>query len=255
MNTTRADGPAISQTPTRLLVLDVVDGTVKQTLERTTATVQDGSTVLHADNVLEELSLSLTYGTHDIYILAAYKAYDTFSTSDKTVTWSTSTDRLSYTWAKKVTVEVGTTTAAAQAVELPLVVGQIALVCQDAQPTGAAKMKIEGELSWTLDLTTMQGQVPSEALSFNIDIPANTPKNYAFSAYTFIPSSGKIESLTFTALKSDETQYSTTSTHTLIDVPVSAGYISQYKGLFYSNTQGLTLSTTNQWTDVNHYTY
>lgn len=224
-------------TPTRLLVLDVVNGSVKQTLERT-------------ENILDALTLTLTYGTHDIYLLAAVSPYVSYSTTDISVLWN-ATNRPSYTWAKKVQVTVSQTSAATESVTLPLVIGRIDLICNDAQDPAAAKMQISGKICWTLDLTTMNGIAPTTPWSYSISIP-NTTAGKTFATYSFAPSSGDLSYLTFTALNASDSEI---TSHTLTDVPVTAGYITRYTGLFYSNTQGFTLTVANSWTDVNEQTY
>lgn len=242
----------ITATPTRLLVLDVVNGSTKQALERTTATVPEGSSssLQHVDNVLSDLSLTLTYGTHDIYILAAVNPYVSYSTTDKTVLWNVD-NRPSYTWAKKVEVTVSQSSAATESVTLPLVIGRVDLICTDAQDPAATKMQLSGKMCWTLDLTTMNGIVPTTPWTYSIAIP-NTDAGKSFATYSFAPSSGNLGNLTFTALNSSDSEI---TSHTLPNVPVTAGYITRYTGLFYSNTQGFTLSTVNSWTGVTDKTY
>ena len=243
---TRADPPAITVSPTRLLIIDVVNDVVEHEIEKT-------------DNVLENFSLTLSYGTHDIYILATATAFDSYSSDDLTVSWSV-TNRPSYTWAKKVRLNVSQESTSSQSITLPLVIGRIELFCNDAQDPSATKMQISGKMNWTLDLTTMKGVMPTDLWTYTIGI-TKTTAGLSFAVYSFEPTEKNqnqepsIGNLTYTALKTVEGVDSEITHHTLIDVPVSAGVITKYTGLFYSNTQAFSLSTASQWTNTVENTY
>lgn len=240
MAPTRADAKDISTKPSRLLVIDVGGGEVLQEIERT-------------ENVLEDLTLQLTYGQHDIYIVAASAVYDSYSAEELTVSWSDQ-KRPSYTWATKVSVTVDQTQADAQPVELPLVIGRVGLVCTDAQPNQVTGMQIKGKICWTLDLTTMKGKAPSTDWNYTIPI-SNKAEGLSLAVYCFEPTDGTLGNLTFTAIETVEGVETEVTHHTLSAVPVTAGYITNYTGLFYSSHQAFTLATTNKWTNIVEKTY
>ena len=248
---TRAnDSIPVGYVPSHLLVLDVVNGEVKQTFEKTTDSLQVTTGVTKVSNVLENLKMTLSYGNHDIYFLAADVPYASYDKTNKTVSWSAD-HRLHIAWAKKVSVTVSQTTASTQSVDLPLAVGCIALVCNDAQDSAASKMQISGNLFWTLALTTMKGLTTQTVHTYSIKIPDKNPGK-TFSSFSFEPTSGSSINMTYTAL---DTAGNAIVSHTLTNVPLSVGVYTRYKGDFYSITPLFTLSVANAWTEIEDLTY
>lgn len=226
--------------PTCLLVLDVVNGQVAQVIERTS-------------DPLADLSLTLTCETHELYLLAAYTPYDSFSAEDLTVSWGT-TNRLTYTWARRVVLDVAPSSPETLNIELPIIIGEIDVVCLDEQPADATYMQVSGLLCWTLDLRTMTGIAPTTPWTYNITI-ANTLANKRLATFSFEPTSGVLSGdLTFTALTSDEQPI---RQHSFTEVPVIAGHLTRYTGAFYDTSSSITttLTTTMSWTETHDYTY
>ena len=246
---TRAASQTIGASPTRLLVLDVVDGMVKQTLERTSQEVQASQQVEKVDNVLSDFSMTLTCGTHHIYLLAAANPYNSYDTSNLHVSWN-ETYRLTFVWAQMVQVEVGQSATSAQSVNLPLVVGMVSLTCNDAAPQEAATMKISGNFHWTLDLSTMTGVAPTTPWNYTISI-SKKEAGINFVSFNFAPADN-LGSITYTALDSSNKPI---TSHQFSDVPLTVGYITNYVGLFYNYTQEFSLSCVNQWTQINKIDY
>lgn len=241
--------------PTTMLVIDVKDGEVKQTLQLTENTVTDGSGFQHVDDVLSQCSMVLSYGQHDLYFLAAAREYAQVDTEALTVSWSTDVKSLSYTWAKKVNVSISQSSESTQSVSLPLIAGRVDLICLDEQDPSISKMQISGsDICWTLDLTTMKGRSSADGISLTIPYTQdNYNANKSFTFFSFEPEgtwgggTPNIGSVTYGAYRADNTLI---TSHTLANVPVRTGYYTQYQGIFYGSSSNFSMSVDDSFAGV-----
>ena len=230
--------------PTYLLVLDEFGGSIVA-----------GNTVERTTDALENLTLSLTYGQHTLYFVAAKNCYDSYNTTAMTATWTGNADhKLNYVWATKVVLDVNENTPANQAVTLALAVAQVQVQCNDAFPANTGNMAVTAETgSWTLNLRTLQGVTSEVSTTANVSSYAGqTGKTMGF--FTFIPASGNIGDLTITVYNNAQTPEELAS-HTLEDVPVRLGYVSHYAGLFFSRNQPFSFTFEDDWKGTDEYTY
>lgn len=246
-----AETRAITSTPTVLLAVDVLGGEVVNVVQLTKET--------ETDNVLDALSLNMAYGRHTLYFLAAAKGYAEFDQDAMTVSWTTANANLNYTWARKLTVDVSNGPAATLNVELPLAVGRIELVCNDALDPDIRQMAISGAgICWTLDLTTMQGRESEDGIAISLPYTSTNYSNgRAFAFFSFEPvseseSTPNIGNVTFIAKRADGSEI---ASHTLSNVPVQTGYYTQYRGYFFSNNADFNLSLADDWTGYFPMTY
>lgn len=243
---------AIFATPIVLLVIDEMGGEVKQVKQLSTSA--GGNGVTQVSDVLADLSMNLSIGTHNVYFVAAGRPYHSYDADALTVTWDVATANLNYTWAKKVEVNVSGSASVTQSVTLPLVVGRVDLVCNDRQDPLIRQMVVEGEnICWTLDLETMKGRSSEDGITivfpYNLD-SYDAGKTFAFCSFEPMAEEGATPSVgqvTFTAKKADD---SVIASHTLSNVPVRAGYLTQFTGSFYSAAVGFSLSIADDWTGI-----
>jgi len=200
---------------------------------------------------LASFAMPLKYGTHDIYFVAADIIWSSYSTTDMTVTWPNSHAGLSYVWAYHLNLTVDDDTSIEE-ITLPLVVANVRLKTYDNVSTNVASMKIEApNLCKGLNLNTMSGFV-SEGINYTLNISSAVGKNLSINMYTFVPSTGYVGDIVFSALDSSSKEI---KAKTLSSVPVQQGYISYYAGYFFSEGQNLTLSYTDDWLGTNEYEY
>ncbi len=234
---------AITTQPVRMLVLDVMDNKV----------VSENTVNQAVETPLEKLTMTLSYGTHTLYFLLSARDFDSFDENNLTVSWGT--NRLSYVWALKKEIEVTGEDIADQTINLDLVIGQFRLVCNDAFPNNIGNVQISSPaLCWKLDLKTMAG-VPG-TVSYNLDassLKGQTGKT--ISTYTFIPSDEKISEITFTAYTNDEDSPEVIKQHTISNIDVKKGYITQYSGNFFSSNASFSPSWQQEWTGTTYQTY
>lgn len=241
---------AITATPSVLLVIDEMGGEVKQVIRL--STTAGGSGVTQVSDVLADLTLNMAFGSHNVYFVAAARAYDSYDADALTVTWDVATANLNYTWAKKVEVNVNSQSVNVRNVVLPLVIGRVELTCNDAQDPDIKQMMISGEgICWTLDLETMKGQSREEGINITLPYTGDlSGVGVVFAFYSFEPladgtADPSVGKVTYSAKKADGMVL---ASHTLNNVPVRAGYLTQYSGSFYSNATGFALSIADDWT-------
>lgn len=223
-------------TPQNLIVFDSFNGSVKSTTHTSASSV----------------SLPLAIGTHDLYFVAADKVWSSVSNNDLTVSWSNSGNRLSYTWAKHITLDVAVGTTPAT-VQMPLVVGDVQVVTLDYIPSSAVTLNVEApDLSWILDLTTMKGKTSTQGVAFSIPISTLAGKNLNLNNFTFIPSSSNVGDIAITVSDSKNGEL---ANQILNSVPVQEGYVSRYQGYFFSDGITIPLEYTDDWTGTIDYTF
>lgn len=226
---TRAENIAV--VPTCLLCVDVMDGVIKNVSE----------TSWSADPLL----LDLEFGNHTLYFVAAKNKYATFDQTDRTAKWEGSGDnKLNIVWAETVQLEVKRETLTDQSVGLKLVVAQLVLKIKDAIPQNVGSFTTSGlDLSWTLDLTTMNGI--SEGVTNKLEAGTVIGEtNQEIKTYTFVPASKKVGAVTFQAHTNENELI---KEYTVTDVQVEKGYRSIYSGWFFNNSGGFTFTYDTEW--------
>ena len=223
--------------PGNLIVFDSFNGGVTSTTHTSASSV----------------SLPLALGTHDLYFVAADKLWASASNKDLTVTWNNSGNRLSYTWAKHITldVEVGTNPAT---VQMPLVVGAVQVVTLDYFPAAAATLSVEApNVSWVLDVATMKGKATTQEGGYSINCSGLAGKSrLTHNIFTFIPSSSNVGDIAITVADSKNGEL---ANQILNSVPVQEGYVSRYQGYFFSDGLTIPFEYSDDWTGTIDYTF
>lgn len=226
---TRAENIAVE--PTCLLCVDVMGGVIKNVSETSWSAAP--------------LLLDLEFGTHTLYFVAAKNKYATFDQSKLTAKWEGSgANKLNIVWAETVQLEVKRETLTDQSVGLKLVVAQLVLKIKDAIPQNVGSFTTSGsDLSWTLDLTTMNGI--SEGVTNKLEAGTVIGKtNEEIKTYTFVPASKKVGAVTFQAHTNENELI---KEYTVTDVQVEKGYRSIYSGWFFNNSGGFTFTYDTEW--------
>lgn len=253
--TKSGDDKQIASDPNNLIVFDVVDNSVVQTYRRTTSTVDANSGIEQIANVLSDLKLPLTKGTHDLYFLASTNSYDSYSTDDVTVTWGPN-NRLQYVWANKITIDVTNSSPSTEQVQMPIIVSRIDLVCKDAQPTDISKIKISGKMCWTIDLKNMVGIVPETAITYEMPYSyTDKDAGKTFATMSFVPNGSQIHDVTFTALKTENAADVEIAHYTIDDIALTVGHINRYSGNLYGPNGTFSMSVVKEWTNIVEHTF
>lgn len=223
--------------PTNVLVLDSYKGAV-------TATTKSS---------LASISLPLQYGLHDLYFVAATNVWSAYSTNDLTVGWE-GDGSLKTVWAYHYQLDVETGTVF-EDINLPLVVADVLVKTLDKMPATVSVATVEAPgISSVLDLTTMQAS-SANGLNRKLDVKAGAGSSiFSANLYTFVPESGKVGDITV-AFYSNADATGEIASRTLSAVPVSAGFISQYSGYFFSDGLTIPVTYTTDWLGTNEYTY
>lgn len=225
--------------PTQLLIFDCCNGS-------TTVTQKDAVT---------SVSMPLKDGTHDLYFMAASKACKSYDKDALTVSWPNNVSGyMSTVWACHYQIIVSEGTSFEE-IELPLVVADVRVSSNDGLPTNLGKVSVEAPgVSTTLDLATMKA-VAGEGVNFDIAVPASQyGKRFSLNIYTFVPEAGSVGDIAITMY--DKTDNTTEiSSRTLSAVPVTAGYVSDYTGYFFSSGISIPLSHTSDWLGRNEYDF
>lgn len=217
--------------PESLLCVDVMDGVIKNVSETSWSAAP--------------LLLDLEFGNHTLYFVAAKNKYATFDQSNLTAKWEGSgANKLNIVWAETVELNVGRETLTDQSVGLKLVVAQLVLKIKDAIPQNVGSFTTSGsDLSWTLDLTTMNGI--SEGVTNKLEAGTVIGKtNEEIKTYTFVPASKKVGAVTFQAHTNENELI---KEYTVTDVQVEKGYRSIYSGWFFNNSGGFTFTYDTEW--------
>lgn len=203
---------------------------------------------------LADFAMPLDYGKHEIYFVAATNAWESYSTEDLTVTWPSAHFGLGRVWAYHLTLEVNQNTNVEE-ITLPLVVSLVRLESLDNIAENVSSVSYDNsDLCKGLDLSTMSGFVTESSVKNTFNIPAESVgvKTLILNIYTFVPTSGCVGDISIFAYDSDSKEV---ATKTLNAVPVQKGYVSLYKGYFFSDGVILPLSYDEDWTGTNTYKY
>lgn len=229
-----------AMTPSKLLIIDTYNGKADT----------------YTQESLAEVPIPLTYGQHNIYFVASSTAWNTVDKEALTVAWANTRGSMEYVWAKKLSLEVSSSTGA-QEVVLPLISADVRVTTLDGMPTNLGDVGIEApDLCHGLNLSDMTGYSLGVTTSYSIDCRsvANGTRTLTTNIYTLVPSSKSVGDITLTAYDATTTTTEIAS-HILNDVPVAPGYVSSYTGYFFSDGVAISFSYADQWNGVNDYDY
>lgn len=216
----------------------------------------NGKAEAYTQNSLAEMPIPLTWGQHELYFVASSTPLDSYDVTSLTVSWPNTRTGLETVWAKKLTLEVSASTAS-QTVNLPLISANVKVQTLDNMPANTGDFKIEApDLCRGLKLTDMTGFVLNENIApFTLDMrPYAGDNNLTLNLYTLVPASKSVGDITLTAYDATATTTEMAS-HTLSNVPVEQGYISNYTGYFFSDGVALSFTCDPSWTGTHDYDY
>lgn len=234
---TQADAVQIDH----LLVLDVMNGDVVQTVER-----HDDTT--HAA-LSEPVTLNMDFGTHDVYFLCAVNPWASFSSSELSLTWNAQTSLLNDVWVKHLTLTVDAKTAGNQSVVMDRCVSYIRVVMEDALPANLSTIDVQlvGG-SWTYNLAEGAGGTAS-TVGRLVNVPNNLLGQTGVSTgfFTFVPKNATTaEKLTLVAKNASNQVISSAE---VSQVPINVNRYTIFSGSFFSANQGISLSVNSGWDD------
>lgn len=225
--------------PTNLLIVDSCGG--KVTSKELTS--------------LEDVDLSLDYGEHSLYFVAAVAKWSSFNTSSLTVEWSKSELRsLKCVWGCRLSLTVDANTGQ-QNVNLPLLSGMLKVTSLDKCPTNASSIVIDApQLCHGLDLSTMQGyHIDNSVETDTVALTSSAAdRTLNLGLYSLVPSSGSIGDISLSPYSSSNTEINCV---TLNEVPIQAGYVSSYTGYLFTNGIATTITYTTDWLGTTEYKF
>jgi len=227
-------------TPSQLLIIDCYNGKADT----------------YTQTSLAEIPIPLTWGQHEIYFVASSTQISNYDTQTLTVTWPATRTGMEYVWAKKLTLEVSATTAS-QTVNLPLISADVKISTLDVLPTNMGDFKIEApDLCRGLKLSDMSGYVVSQNPDpYTLDCRSYAGRaNLVANLFTLVPTAKSVGDIVLTAYDAATTTTELAS-HTLPNVPVTAGYVSNYTGYFFSDGVAISFTCDQQWAGTNDYEY
>lgn len=234
---TRAGSLPSLQAPEHVLVLDKHDGKT-DSFEKTS---------------LDGLTLSLSYGMHDLYFVAAPEAWSSYNAEALTVAWPNN-GSMKAVWAYHYQLDVVEGTEFEDLV-LPLAVAAVRIATLDKIPSTARKAAIEApDVCSVLDLDKMQAAT-TQAGGFvrNITV-AGVTTAFSTNIFTFVPAAGNVGDIKM-AFYTDDNMTADLAEHTFETVPVAAGYVSNYTGYFFSEGLPIPVSYSSSWLGSNDYSY
>lgn len=227
-------------TPSQLLIIDCYNGKADA----------------YTQNSLAEIPIPLAWGQHELYFVASSTQIGSYDVNALTVSWPDTRTGMETVWAKKLSLEVSASTAS-QTVNLPLISADVKINTLDKLPANVGDFKIDApDLCRGLNLSDMTGFTLSEdPTPFMMDLRSYAGKStLAVNLYTLVPASKSVGDITLTAYDATATTTELAS-HTLSNVPVSQGYISNYSGYFFSDGVALSFTCDQQWTGTNDYDF
>lgn len=227
-------------TPSQLLIIDCCNG-------KTDAVTQ---------NSLAEIPIPLAWGQHELYFVASSSAIADYDLTSLTVSWPDTRTGLETVWATKLTLDVSSETAS-QTVELPLISANVKIATLDVLPTNIGDFKIEApDLCRGLKLSDMTGFVLNENPDPIVLALAGKGGRTTLTTnlYTLVPASKSVGDIILTAYDATATTTELAS-HTLSNVPVTPGYVSNYSGYFFSDGIALSFTYDQQWAGTNDYDF
>lgn len=218
---------------TDVWVLDYVDGVLVQQVHQDDNTTDD----------FGRPSLALSYGTHHIYFIASRGSAATLSTTDKTITWATTSDTF---WAD-YSVTVVNSSNGNRAVTLDRVVTKFKAVVNDALPVGISTISIT-PATWYYGLNYQTGEATG-AVS-NQPIVINIPQSYEGRTdvnFNIFSLSNITEWNTDISLVAKDGDQTVLGSATIADVPLKAARVTEYSGSLFSSAGSTTISLNDTW--------
>lgn len=226
---TRGTLTADDKAMTDLWVLDYMDGELQSSLHQSSE-----------DENFAAPSLSMAFGTHIVYFIAARGSGPILSTEDHTILWETPSD----TFYKSVSLTVARGTAAAQTVTLDRVATRLRLNVTDQVPATADKLILKPSV-WYYGLDYLSGEaVSSSNKDRSVTIPDNykmSEKRVSMSIFGIAPTESYTTDVQIRCTASDESVLASLSVE---DIPIYRNRNTVLSGELFatSATRGFTLS-------------
>ena len=224
-----ADGKDMSD----IWLFDYVDGDLQQQIHQE-----------YDDEDFGEPTLDLSYGQHNLYIVASRGTNPVVSTANKTISW----DRPLDTFWKAVTVNVSATSNGTS-VTLNRMVTKLHLDFDDVVPEGSAKFVITPAL-WYYGLNYQTGApaADQENKPITLTIPTSYigTTNVATNNYGFSSTTEWFTDVTVQCLDGDENVIGEAE---LSSVPFLRNRITIFSGKLWGKDSGFTISLNADWID------
>lgn len=220
---------------TDVWLFDYVDGELVQQIHQDDNTSSDFGSP----------SLDLSFGTHNIYLVASRGTSPTVNTTDHTITWVKPSDSF---WQIQ-TVTVNASSPSTYSVALDRMVARLKITLNDAIATGTTNFDIT-PATWYYGLDYTNGN--PTAVATNQAITVSCPSAYVGQTGKFITV------FTFSAAQqwtTDVTLAATDGTNTLASatlsaVPLRRNYSTEYSGNLFTHGAGFGLTLNDTWSDT-----
>lgn len=226
-----ADGKAM----TDLWVLDYVDGELVQQVHQASTEEGFGSP-----------SLTLSFGTHHVYIVASRGKEAVLSTDSHKLTWGTPSD----TFYKDYVITVSSGTSSSQTVTLDRVVTKLTVTINDALPEGLNTILLT-PTNWNYGVDYLTG-LPTEAKAQE-PITITIPNSYAgrtninLNVFGLSGATEWTTDVTVTACGGDN---ATLGYVALTAAPFKANRVTSYSGSLFASAGGFSISLDSDWEDA-----
>lgn len=222
-----------------LLVVDVFEGDIAQTVERHDS---DGHSVL-----AEPVEMLLTAGKHDIYFISSENRWHAFDREKLSLQWNDQTGILKDVWAKHLALKVDANTEETKAIKMDRCVAYVQVKINDALPQhlSSFRMDMTGG-SWEYSLTKRGGQAPVQ-IGRTVSVPSSYIGNtgVGIGLFSFVPDGASSAPL-LEVVARDATGAAITS-HSFYDVPLTVNRYASYSGNFFTGSRTNTLSVEEDW--------
>jgi hypothetical protein len=220
---------------TDVWILDYMDGRLVQQLHQ-------------SDNTSEDFGrpvLTLAYGSHHVYFIAARGASPVLDANAKTITFGSVRE----TFWKDYEVSVVATSNGNRAVTLDRVVTKLKLSFTDAIAEGTSSIEITPH-TWYYGLNYETGEPVGAATdrTTSVTVPASEigSTTTTVSLFGFSTATQWTTDVTVRSVKSDNTVLGSA---TIPDAPFKANRITEYSGPLFNASVSLTLSLNSTWDD------
>jgi len=229
-----------------LKVIDVVGGEVIQTVTRS---------VDNGDDVCADLTLNLSFGSHDLYFVSSANMWHEYDEDALTLRWNKETAILGDVWSKHLSLTVDANTASTQSVSMNRVVAYVKVVIEDALPSNLDRF--QGALtggSWTFDIQNQCGGTAA-LVGRTVVVPSSSLGNTGVGVglFTFVPSGAT--SATSYVFSAFDASLSSIASVTFNNVPIEANHYTTYSGKLFTSGPTLSISVNGDWATPNEYSF
>lgn len=220
---------------TDVWIFDYVNGELVQTVHQDDNTAADFGSP----------SLDLSYGTHNIYLVASRGTSPTVTTADHTIIWTKPSDSF---WQIQ-TVNVSSSSPSTYSVALDRMVARLKMTINDAIAEGTTQFLVTPQ-TWYygMDYTTGNPTASATSQAITINCPSSNigQSGKYLTVFSFSPTTQWTTDVTLAA--SDGTN--TLASASLTTVPLRRNYSTEYSGNLFTYGAGFTLSLNDTWTDT-----